>query len=77
MSGEVGQWDLEVCAVFFFLSPSLLILSCQWKMSNAIRRREDDELERVSKKRATERKKKDRRQAEWWFGPLTGPLPAD
>lgn len=34
MSREVGQWDLEVGAVFS-LSP--LILSCHWKMSNAIK----------------------------------------
>lgn len=43
---------------FFFFPPSLHILSCQWKMSNAIRRGEDDELERVSGKRAREGKKK-------------------
>lgn len=45
-------------------------------MSNAIRRGEDDELERVSE-RERERKEKDRRQAEWRSGPLVGPSPAD
>ncbi len=75
MSGEVGQWDLEsLCCFFPPLLPSLLILSCQWKMSNAIRRGEDDELRRVSGEKQ-ERKKKG--QAEWWFGPLSGSSPAD
>lgn len=44
---------------FFSFPPSLLILSCQWKMSNAIRRGEDDELWRVSEKeQEKERRKK-------------------
>lgn len=63
--------------LFFFFSPpppSLLILSRQWEMSNAIRRGEDDELQRVSEK---EQEKERKRQAERWFGPLTGALPAD
>lgn len=63
MSGEVGQWDLESLCCFFPLllsSPSLLlVLSCQWKMSNAIKREEDDEL--LSGKRANE-KEKDRQR---------------
>lgn len=77
MSLEVGQWDLESLWCFFSLSlPLSLILSCQWKMSNAIRRGEDDELERVSEKeRAKEREQ--RKTGWWWFGPLAGPSPAD
>lgn len=59
---------MKVCAVFF-PPPSLLILSCQWKMSNAIRREEDDELQRASEKE----QEKEKRQTEWLFGPLTVP----
>lgn len=78
MSAEVGQWDLEslCCFFFFFLSPpSLLILSCQWKMSNAIRRGEDDELRRVSEKEQEKEKRRERLSG--WFGPLAGPVLAD
>lgn len=63
MSAEVGQWDLEsLCCYFFFPLPlSFLMLSCQWKMSNAIRREEDDELRRISgKEQEGERKETDR-----------------
>lgn len=69
MSGEVGQWDFQKFVLyFFFLSPSLLILSCHWKMSNAIRSGGDDELERESEwKRATER---ERKTEDWLSGGL-------
>lgn len=52
MSAEVGQWDLE--SLCCFSSP--FIPSCQWKMSNAIRRGGDDELQR---EKARERKERD------------------
>lgn len=45
------------------------MLSCQWKMSNAIRREEDDELRRISgKEQEGERKETDRAAG---LGPFT------
>lgn len=48
-------------------------------MSNAIRRGEDDELERASERKGWVGgwMEETGRQAEWWFGALAGPSPAE
>lgn len=72
MSGKVGQWDLKsLCSFFFFPTPLRLILTCQWEMSNAIRRGKDDEL-KSGRKTAREKEEGEREEtqgwAEWRFG---------
>lgn len=64
--------------LFFFSTPLRLILTCQWEMSNAIRRGEDDEL-KSGRKTAREKWGGKRRKdgLSGGLGALAGPSPAD